>query len=79
MKLNIFLANEWKDFVLHQASENSKNKIDLGLGASQAFLIIPVIATISLAKILYLSMLKYRSEIAVSVMLTIAIVILTMK
>ena len=76
MKLNIFLATEWKHFIISQ-EENNKDKINLGLGAAQAFLIIPILVLLSLCNILYRSLLKYRSEILLIVMLATSIVILT--
>jgi len=75
MRLNIFLATEWRQFIVSQALGN-KDKIDFGLGAAQAFLIIPVLVVISTANVLYRSLLKFRSEIALTVMLATAIVIL---
>lgn len=76
MKLNIFLATEWKHFIISQ-EESNKDKINLGLGAAQAFLIIPILVLLSLCNILYRSLLKYRSEIVLIVMLATSIVILT--
>ena len=76
MKLNIFIASEWKDFILCNLEKN-KNKVGQDLGAAQAFFIIPVMVTISFGNILYRSALKFRSEICFSVILATSIVIFT--
>lgn len=76
MRLNIFIASEWKDFILSSLEKNKKN-VGHDLGAAQAFFIIPVMVTISFGNLLYRSALKFRSEISFSVILATSIVILT--
>ena len=76
MRLNIFIASEWKDFILSPLLDNKK-KTGFDLGAAQAFLIIPVMVTISFGQILYREALKFRSEICFSVILATSIVIFT--
>ena len=76
MRLNIFLASEWKDFTVSSLEKNNEN-IGNNLKAAQAFLIIPVMVTISFGNILYRSALKFRSEIGFSVILATFIVIFT--
>ena len=76
MKLNIFIASEWKDFILTSLLEKKKT-ISLDLGAAQAFLNIPVMVTISFGNIVYRKVLKFRSEICFSVILATASVIFT--
>ena len=76
MKLNIFIAGEWKDYILNSLLEK-KETIGPDLGAAQAFLIIPVMVTISFGNIAYCSAKKFRSEIWFSVILATFIVIFT--
>lgn len=76
MRLNIYLANEWMEFIVSQQDRNNKLGLGIDLGAAEAFLLIPVLVIISSFNIAYRSIVQFRSEIFLIVIFTTCLVIL---
>jgi len=76
MRLNIYLANEWMEFIVSQQDRNNKLCLGIDLGAAEAFLLIPVLVIISSFNIAYRSIVQFRSEIFLIVIFTTCLVIL---
>ena len=53
MWLNLHLANEFKENIVNSQTGEAVQQTDWGLGASQAFLAIPVLVTLSVVKLAY--------------------------
>jgi len=77
MRLNIFLATEWMQFIVSQQDKNTKLGLGVSLGAAEAFLIIPLLVIISCFNFICRSIVKFRSEILLILILTTCFVILT--
>ena len=78
MRLNIFIASEWKDYILTSLKEKKDTqKIGHLLGAAHASFIIPTMVMISFGKIVSCETRKFRSEICFSVILATVLVIFT--
>ena len=77
MRLDIFLATEWMQFIVSQQDKNKKLGLGFSLGAAEAFLIIPVLVIISCFSFICRSIVKFRSEIFLILTVTTCFVILT--
>ena len=72
MKLNIYLAADWSDFIV---DDFNSPKADTGLGRLQAFLAIPVFTVISASALAFQELKKNKAVPLMFVILLIALVL----